>query len=305
MDPDLPVEPDHPTGSQDAPARTPRTSRRRFLTTLAATGAGAAVVSGAAACSGASAQADDAGAGEASAPLKAPPPPGAPGARVAMLVYPGMILQDLVGPLTVLNVARAEIILVAATRDPVATDVKVPVAPTATFADCPPDLDVLFVPGGLEGTAKALGDRPTLDFLADRGARATWVTGVCTGTLLLGGAGLLRGYRATSHWYVRDQLSLLGATPVDERVVRDRNRLTGGGVTSGLDFALTLVALLSGDEEAKRVQLLLEYAPKPPFDAGTPATAPKGLVDEVLRSRAPAIASTRALATEIGKTFPA
>ena len=206
-----------------------------------------------------------------------------------MLVYPEMILLDLVGPQTVLSIAMTEIYLIGRTRDPVMTDVGVPITPTATLADSPADLDIVFVPGGLGGTVKLMGDREVLDFLADRGSRARYVTSVCTGSLVLGAAGLLRGYRATSHWYVRDLLPLMGATMATDRVVVDRNRITGGGVTAGLDFGLTLAAALRGDTTAQRIQLLLEYAPKPPFDAGEPETAGAGLVHEVLARRKPMI----------------
>ena len=120
------------------------------------------------------------------------------------------------------------------------------------------------------GSIACMGRQPVLDFLADRAERARYVTSVCTGGLVLGAAGLLRGYRATAHWGVADLLPLMGAIRAHERVVQDRNRLTGGGVTGGLDFGLTLAALLRGQAEAERVQLVLEYAPQPPFRAGTP-----------------------------------
>jgi cyclohexyl-isocyanide hydratase len=167
------------------------------------------------------------------------------------------------------------------------------IQPSTTFAECPEQLDVLFVPGGLKGTVAAMDDRDTLDFLASRGRSARYVTSVCTGSLLLGAAGLLRGYRAASHWYVRDLLPLLGASPAAERVVVDRNRLTGGGVTAGIDFGLTLAATLRGEEYARRVQLVIEYDPQPPYRAGTPETAGVAVADEVRRRRAPAIAAAQ------------
>ncbi len=194
----------------------------------------------------------------------------APKLKVAMLVYNRMILLDLVGPQTVLNILGSDISLVAQTRMPVSTDVGIDVTPTATFADCPDDLDVLFVPGGIMGTIFAMGDEPTLQFLADRGAKAKFVTSVCTGGLIIAAAGLLRGYKATAHWGVAGLLPLMGAEWVNQRVVQDRNRLTGGGTTAGLDFGLTLAATLRGEEAAKRIQLIIEYSPQPPFYAGTP-----------------------------------
>ncbi|WP_428669063.1 DJ-1/PfpI family protein [Reyranella sp.] len=132
-------------------------------------------------------------------------------------------------------------------------------------------------------------DRATLDFVADRGARARYVTSVCTGSLVLGAAGLLRGYQATSHWYVREHLALLGAKPTSKRVVTDRNRMTGVGATAGVDFGLTLCTAMRGEETARRVQLTLEHAPAPPFDSGSPESAGEGLVKEVRGRRAPLI----------------
>ncbi|WP_414449249.1 DJ-1/PfpI family protein [Burkholderia sp. 22PA0099] len=198
-------------------------------------------------------------------------PPDAP--KVAMLIHPQMVALDLVGPLTVFKVARFDTQLVGKTRDAVSSVEGLPFAPTHTFAECPTDVDVLFVPGGIMGTIDAMNDPATLDFLASRGRTAKWVTSVCTGGLLLGAAGLLRGYDATAHWAVADLLPILGARHVDQRVVTDRNRMTAGGVTAGVDFALTLVAQLKGEELARRAALTIEYAPAPPFLSGTPEQA--------------------------------
>src|SRR4051812_24132360 len=159
---------------------------------------------------------------------------------VAALVHDKMILLDLAGPLTVFNLLRAEVYLVGKSLTPVKTDVGIAIAPTTMLADCPANVDILFVPGGLEGTVAMMGDPEVVAFLADRGSRARYVTSVCTGSLLLGAAGLLRGYQATSHWYVRDLLGLMGASVRGDRVVVDRNRLTGGGVTAGVDFGLEI-----------------------------------------------------------------
>jgi|GEM_PF-390248 len=160
--------------------------------------------------------------------------------RTAMLVYPQMVLLDLVGPMTFFSMMHGEMHLVWKDKTPVRTDVGMPVAATSTLKDCPADLDILFVPGGLEGSTALMDDAEVLGFLADRGARAKYVTSVCTGSLVLGAAGLLKGYRATSLWNVRDLLPLMGATVVHDRVVVDRNRITGGGVTAGLDFGLLI-----------------------------------------------------------------
>ena len=146
-------------------------------------------------------------------------------------------MLDLVGPLTVLSILGAEIHLIGKTRDPCSTDIGIPVTPTMSLAECPRDLDVLFVPGGLKGTLTVMQDAEMLSVIADRGLRARYVTSVCTGALVLGAAGLLRGHRATSHWYVRDLLDRFGATVATDRVVVDRNRITAGGVTAGVDSA--------------------------------------------------------------------
>lgn len=185
--------------------------------------------------------------------------------RIALLVHPDMVLQDLVGPLTVFNMMRAEIHLVWKTLDPVRSDVGIAVAPSTRYRDCAEPLDILFAPGGLAGTIAAMQDGETLEFLQHQGRTARYVTSDCTGSLLLGAAGLLRGYRAASHWSVRDQVALLGATPSAKRVEIDRNRITGGGVTAGIDFGLTLAAVLRGKDAAELISLILEYAPEPPF----------------------------------------
>ena len=194
---------------------------------------------------------------------------------VAFLLYPGCTALDFVGPHNMFRgLMGATVRLVAKTRDPIVTDTGLTVIPDTDFASCPERLTVICVPGGSEGTLQAMEDSETMAFLADRGGKAEWVTAVCTGSLLLGAAGLLRGYRATSHWVTRDLLPIFGAIPVEQRVVMDRNRATGGGVTAGIDFGLAMVARLRDDAYAKAVQLVAEYDPEPPFDAGSPAKAP-------------------------------
>ncbi|MEQ1598634.1 MAG: DJ-1/PfpI family protein [Methylotenera sp.] len=203
---------------------------------------------------------------------------------IGMLIYPGMFLQDLVGPLAMFEaLMNREIHLVWKDKNPVGNmDPKhptiIPVAATTTFADCPKNLDVLFVPGGVPGTFAMMEDPEVLAFLKERGKTAKYITSVCTGSLILGAAGLLKGYKATSHWSTLDTLSKLGATPVNQRVVTDRNRITGGGVTAGLDFGLSIIAKLRNQTYAEAVQLYLEYNPQPPFNAGSVATAPKEVV---------------------------
>ena len=188
--------------------------------------------------------------------------------KIAMLIYPKMIALDIINPMTVFTILRSRIGLVWKDKTPVSTDVGIPIGATQTFDECPRDLDILFVPGGIMGSIDMMGDDSVLEFLADRGARAKWVTSICTGGLVLGAAGLLKGYNATAHWAVTDLLPLLGARPLDQRVVTDRNRMTGAGATAGLDFAPALAAKLRGEEEARRIQLVLEYAPAPPFKNG-------------------------------------
>ena len=217
--------------------------------------------------------------------------------RIAMLIYPDMFTQDLIGPQTLLQrLDGADLFYIAKTRAPVVSDLGIPFAARHDFDSCPKDLDVLFVPGGLRGTTPAMGDAETLDFLADRGGRARFVTSVCTGSLILGAAGLLTGYKATSYWMVRDLLPLFGAELVKERVVIDRNRITGGGVTSGIDFGLTLARLLAGEEVAQTLQLFVEYDPHPPFDAGAPERAPGPIVAHLCDMRGAELTAARAAA---------
>ena len=193
---------------------------------------------------------------------------------IAMLIYPNMTALDLVGPHYMFSVlAGAAVHVVAKSLDPVTSDLGLTITPTTTFAKCPRDLTVLFAPGGT-GAVAAAADPRTRAFMADRGMRAKYVTSVCTGSLILAAAGLLKGYRATSHWAARDLLADFGAIPTDRRVVRDRNRFTGAGVTSGLDFGLTMVSELRDPFYAECAQLLSEYDPQPPFNSGSRHTAP-------------------------------
>ncbi|MEM1385626.1 MAG: DJ-1/PfpI family protein [Pseudomonadota bacterium] len=195
--------------------------------------------------------------------------------QIVFLGYDGMTALDLIGPQYMLaNLWGATVKIVAKTREPLRTDTGVMIVPDQVFAEVPADLDVICVPGSVSGALQAMESEETLSFLADRGSRARYVTSVCTGTLLLGQAGLVDGYRVTSHWLMRDLMTEFGAIPVDERVVRDRNRITGGGVTAGIDFGLAMLAEMREPAYAQAVQLLAEYAPAPPFNAGTPATAP-------------------------------
>ncbi|KVU41734.1 dimethylglycine dehydrogenase [Burkholderia ubonensis] len=212
--------------------------------------------------------------------------------HIGFLVFPGAQQLDLTGPHDVLaSLPDTAAHLVWKTREPVASSSGLALTPGHTFADCPP-LDVICIPGGT-GITDLLSDRETIDFVRERSAAARYVTSVCTGALLLGAAGLLLGRRATTHWAFHALLEPLGAVPVRERVVRDGNLFTGGGVTAGIDFALTIAAELAGDDEAQAIQLELEYAPAPPFDAGSPDTAPAGVVTRVRERSAANLARRR------------
>ena len=200
--------------------------------------------------------------------------------EIGMLLYPGLTLLDLIGPHTVFS-WFANIHLVWKTTDLVRTDTGIGVKPNATFATCPRELDILFVPGGF-GQQNLMADSEVIAFLADRGARAKFVTSVCSGSLLLGAAGLLQGYKATCHWAAREGLSAFGAEPTDARVVVDRNRITGGGVTAGIDFGLVVLAKLRDDDAAKLTQLAMEYDPEPPFNSGSPKTADPAIIQQTL-----------------------
>jgi cyclohexyl-isocyanide hydratase len=192
--------------------------------------------------------------------------------RVAFLLFPDVTQLDLTGPAQVLSrLGNTTIDLVAKTLDPVMTDAGFALLPTATF-DSAAQPDILCIPGGM-GVNDAMEDADTLAWVRRAAASADWITSVCTGSLLLGAVGLLEGYRATCHWAQHHHLAAFGAIPVKERVVIDRNRASGGGVTAGIDFGLSLVAAIRGEAHAKFVQLSLEYDPAPPFDSGSPERA--------------------------------
>lgn len=193
--------------------------------------------------------------------------------QIGLLVFPHVTQLDLTGPVQVFSsVPAAKVHLIWKRIEPVPSDSVLTLTPTMTFADCP-QLDVICVPGGF-GTDELINDDEVLDFLRRQAAGARYITSVCTGSLVLGAAGLLKGYRATTHWSAMEALAPFGATPTRMRVCVDRNRITGGGVTAGIDFALTLVAMLVDRTTAEAIQLRLEYNPAPPFNSGSPETAP-------------------------------
>src|SRR5215472_2583394 len=204
---------------------------------------------------------------------------------VGLLAFPNLTQLDLTGPYEVFSRAPGMLVLLVGTRPgPIRSEWGLTLATDCTLENAPP-LDILCVPGGV-GVNALLADDSVLDAVAAQGERAAWVTSVCTGALVLGAAGLLRGYRATTHWLSMDLLAEFGATPVEARVVHDRNRITGGGITAGVDFGLALVGELRGRETAERIQLMMEYAPQPPFEGGSPGQAPASLVHTVREDRA-------------------
>ena len=207
--------------------------------------------------------------------------------QIGLVVFPRLTQLDLTGPVQVFSsVPGAKVHLIWKRIEPVTSDSVLTLTPTVSFADCP-QLDVICVPGGL-GTDDMINDEEMLDFLRKQAVAAKYVTSVCTGSLVLGAAGLLQGYRAATHWTAMDFLAEFGATPTRTRVCIDRNRVTGGGVTAGIDFALTLVSLLVDRQTAEAIQLGLEYNPAPPFNAGSPDTAPPEILALMKERNAPA-----------------
>ncbi|WP_458373192.1 isonitrile hydratase [Pseudomonas laurylsulfatiphila] len=216
--------------------------------------------------------------------------------QIGFLLFPQVQQLDLTGPYDVLaSLPDVKVHLIWKDLMPITASTGLLLKPTTTFEDCPA-LDVICVPGG-SGVGPLMEDDQTLDFLRAQAANARYITSVCTGALVLGAAGLLKGKRATTHWAYHELLKPLGAIAVKDRVVRDGNLLTGGGITAGIDFALTLAAELFDPATAELVQLQLEYAPAPPFTAGSPETAPASVLEEA-RRRAAASLKLRAQITE-------
>jgi cyclohexyl-isocyanide hydratase len=219
---------------------------------------------------------------------------------VGIVLFEGVTQLDLTGPYEVFcRMPGAKVRLVASTLAPVRTEWGMIIVPDTTFATAP-SFDVLCVPGGW-GVNAMLEDQELLSFLRRQGASARYVTSVCSGALLLGAADLLRGYRATTHWLSLDLLASFGAQPVAERVVHDRNRITGGGVTAGIDFALVVAAELFGATVAQAIQLAIEYNPAPPYESGSPHRAPADVLDQVKRASAASLAARRTIVERIGR----
>ena len=214
--------------------------------------------------------------------------------EIGLLYYPGMTQLDITGPFEVFaRLPNARVHLLWKKIEPVVSDVGMPLLPTTTFADCP-DLDVFCIGGG-PGQVTVMDDDEVIAFVREKGGSARYITSVCAGCLILGAAGLLEGYKSACHWLMIDQLAAFGAIASHDRVVIDRNRISGGGVTAGIDFGFQVASELCGEEVAKRLQLMLEYQPEPPFDL-TVQNAPPDLISQMrvdaepwLRKRAAAV----------------
>lgn len=223
--------------------------------------------------------------------------------QIGFLIYPGVIQLDVMGVYQVLAFPPStQVHLIWKTLIPIVSNEGLTLTPTLTLASCPP-LDVICVPGGGMGQVEVMRDPEVLDFLQQQAKSAQYVTSVCTGSMVLAAAGLLQGYKATCHWAFREQLAMLGVEVLPQRVVIDRDRVTGAGVTSGIDFGLTLLGLLCGEEVAKITQLMMEYTPVPPFNAGTPETAGQEIVDSLMQFGRPLLkafaAQTRDTASQL------
>ena len=221
---------------------------------------------------------------------------------IGMLIFPRLTQLDMTGPYEVLaRMPNTKVYLIARTLDPVQSDRGLTILPNVTYADCP-QLDVVMVPGG-PGQQDLMEDATALEFLRRQARGAKYVTSVCTGSLVLGAAGLLKGKRATCHWAALEHLRALGAIPVGERVVMDGTIITAAGVASGLDFALFVAAQLESEEVAREIQLQIEYDPAPPFDSGSPATASPDSVAKIRRRLAALNEERRTVAERVGRSL--
>ncbi len=222
--------------------------------------------------------------------------------NIGLVIFPEMTQLDITGPHQVFAfIPNAHIHFLWKTLDPVRSKDGMTILPTTTFDACPP-LDILCVPGG-PGQVAMMQDTEMLEFLQLQGKTAKYITSVCTGSLILAAAGLLQGYRAACHWLFLEQLAMLGVEVGTERVIIDRNRITGGGVTAGIDFGLVLASKLCGENTAKMIQLLLQYDPAPPFDTGSPEKAGEVLVHLVKKLGAQlleaSLAQTKQVASQL------
>ena len=214
--------------------------------------------------------------------------------NVGFVIFPDLTQLDFTGPLQVLSrLPQSAVHIVAKSEAPVPSDCGLGLVPTRTFTNCP-RLDLLCIPGGVTGVIGAISDRETMAFVREQAGTAKYVTSVCTGAFVLGVAGLLKGRRVTTHWAYTNLLSLVGATYEKGRVVRDGNLITAGGVTSGIDFGLSVVAEIAGETTARAIQLGIEYDPAPPFDSGHPDRAPAAVKSALSERYAKANSALRA-----------
>jgi cyclohexyl-isocyanide hydratase len=221
--------------------------------------------------------------------------------QIGLLIYPDVTQLDVTAPLQVFSMLpNATVHLLWKTLEPIKDIGGFIISPTTTFDACP-QLDVICVPGGGMGQVDMMRDIEVLEFLQTRAQTAKYVTSVCTGSLILAAAGLLQGYKAACHWAFRDNLTLMDVEVSTERVVIDRNRITGGGVTAGIDFGLVVAAQLYGENTAKFIQLLLEYNPAPPFNAGSPEGAGEELVAMVKKSGSELLAASLEASTQVAR----
>jgi cyclohexyl-isocyanide hydratase len=197
--------------------------------------------------------------------------------NIIFALFDNVTQLDFSGPVQFLSrMPGAKVFVASKDGNAVTTDCGFSILPTSSFEDCP-QADIICIPGG-HGVREAIADAAIVDFVRKQAQEAKWVTSVCTGAFILGAAGLLQGKRATCHWGYTHLLPLFGATHEAARVVRDGSLVTAGGVTSGIDFALELIAMISGEDAARTIQLALEYDPAPPFKGGTPDTAPEQIL---------------------------
>lgn len=219
---------------------------------------------------------------------------------IGFILFPGLTQLDLTGPYEVFaRLPDTQVLLLAKTMDPIVTEKGLSILPNGTF-DTAPQLDVLCVPGG-PGINECLQDKALLQFLRQQSQHARYVTSVCTGALILAAAGLLDGYQATTHWLSLDLLRLFDVDVRTERVVQDRNRITGGGITAGIDFGLTIAAALFDQTTAESIQLMMEYNPQPPFDSGHPSTARQEVIEKVEQAAAPYQEERKRIVQGLGK----
>jgi cyclohexyl-isocyanide hydratase len=224
--------------------------------------------------------------------------------HIGFLVYPGVLELDVMAPYQVLSFPpNTKVHLLWKNLAAITSNEGLTIVPTTTFENCPL-LDVVCVPGGGIGQVEVMKDAEVLNFLQQQSKTVQYVTGVCTGPMILAAAGLLQGYKSACHWAFRDQLAMLGIEVVPDRVAIDRNRITGAGVTSGIDFGLTLLSLLCGEDMAKMAQLMMEYNPEPPFNTGTPETAGEEIVQPLMQFGKPLVeallAQTKETAVQLG-----